>query len=857
MRIHKALQRVRPRTAGLFLVALAAAMFLATAWLAGSPSKAIAADRWNDITNDRWAQTYGITADEAAQVASGYPDGTFRPTQAVTRGQFAKMVVDGLGLATATPATPTYPDVRPGTTFYPWIEGGAAAGVISGYPDGTFGPAKPMIRQQCNSLLGRYLSGEEIESRGGIQGTAGLYLTLAAWFAAEGESHLVQFSDASDLVAAHRPTTAYLVYRGVVSGSSAGGLKFLKPTTSVTRAQAVAMVTRTANAAEEFVGPAVTLLNPTSGPVAGGTQVTITGTGFVGVSAVTFGGSAATGITVNSVTQITATAPAHAAGLVDVRVATPAGTSANTLADDYTYVSPAGPTVTALNPTSGPAAGGNQVVITGTNLTGATAVVFGTTTLISGFTVDSATQITVTAAPAGTGTVDVRVATPAGTSANTAVDDYTYLSPAGPTVTALNPTSGSVAGGNQVVITGTNLTGATVVTFGAASLTSGFTVNSATQITVASAPTHAAGTVDVIVTTPAGASANTAADDYTYVSPAGPTVGSLNPTSGPATGGNSVTITGTNLTGATAVIFGATTFTSGFTVDSATQITVTAAPAGTGTVDVRVTTPAGTSANTAADDYVYVSLVPTVTAVSPNSGPLSGWPANVKVIITGTNLTGATAVSFGATNAPSFTVNSGTQITVNGAPAHTAGSVDITVTAPNGTSANTAADDYLYYGGLLAANGATFQVYSVSGLQGMTAVAGYGGFLNTFPSFKGPWSFTGVAVLSILSDVGGLPAGHGVKIIASDGYTKTFTYDQVKNNNFTMYDPSSDPSSPTVIGPGDITGSLQLIVAYEQDGGAIPADPGPLRIAIVSSESGEQATDSVNWVKMVVKIEVQ
>ena len=678
MRIHKALQRVRPRTAGLFLVALAAAMFLATAWLAGSPSKAIAADRWNDITNDRWAQTYGITADEAAQVASGYPDGTFRPTQAVTRGQFAKMVVDGLGLATATPATPTYPDVRPGTTFYPWIEGGAAAGVISGYPDGTFGPAKPMIRQQCNSLLGRYLSGEEIESRGGIQGTAGLYLTLAAWFAAEGESHLVQFSDASDLVAAHRPTTAYLVYRGVVSGSSAGGLKFLKPTTSVTRAQAVAMVTRTANAAEEFVGPAVTLLNPTSGPVAGGTQVTITGTGFVGVSAVTFGGSAATGITVNSVTQITATAPAHAAGLVDVRVATPAGTSANTLADDYTYVSPAGPTVTALNPTSGPAAGGNQVVITGTNLTGATAVVFGTTTLISGFT-----------------------------------------------------------------------------------------------------------------------------------------------------------------------------------VDSATQITVTAAPAGTGTVDVRVTTPAGTSANTAADDYVYVSLVPTVTAVSPNSGPLSGWPANVKVIITGTNLTGATAVSFGATNAPSFTVNSGTQITVNGAPAHTAGSVDITVTAPNGTSANTAADDYLYYGGLLAANGATFQVYSVSGLQGMTAVAGYGGFLNTFPSFKGPWSFTGVAVLSILSDVGGLPAGHGVKIIASDGYTKTFTYDQVKNNNFTMYDPSSDPSSPTVIGPGDITGSLQLIVAYEQDGGAIPADPGPLRIAIVSSESGEQATDSVNWVKMVVKIEVQ
>jgi hypothetical protein len=84
------------------------------------------------------------------------------------------------------------------------------------------------------------------------------------------------------------------------------------------------------------------------------------------------------------------TKPAVIAGdTVDVTVTTPGGTS---VADKYTYI-PA-PTVTALDVTSGPAAGGNTVVITGINLSGATAVRFGTVS--ADFTVDSATQITVT-----------------------------------------------------------------------------------------------------------------------------------------------------------------------------------------------------------------------------------------------------------------------------------------------------------------------------------------------------------------------------------------------------------------------------------------------------------------------------
>ena len=85
--------------------------------------------------------------------------------------------------------------------------------------------------------------------------------------------------------------------------------------------------------------PTITNLNPTHGPQAGGTSVTITGTGFTGVTGATgvkFGANNATNYTVNSDTQITATAPAGT-GTVNVVVTNPTGPSADVAADNYTY----------------------------------------------------------------------------------------------------------------------------------------------------------------------------------------------------------------------------------------------------------------------------------------------------------------------------------------------------------------------------------------------------------------------------------------------------------------------------------------------------------------------------------------
>jgi hypothetical protein len=88
--------------------------------------------------------------------------------------------------------------------------------------------------------------------------------------------------------------------------------------------------------------PVVTGISPTTGPTTGGTSVTITGLNFSGGAAMTqvfFGSTAAPGVSVNSDTSITVTAPAQAAGTVHVTVRSPYGTSVAVSADQFTYTS--------------------------------------------------------------------------------------------------------------------------------------------------------------------------------------------------------------------------------------------------------------------------------------------------------------------------------------------------------------------------------------------------------------------------------------------------------------------------------------------------------------------------------------
>ena len=284
--------------------------------------------------------------------------------------------------------------------------------------------------------------------------------------------------------------------------------------------------------------------------------------------------------------------------------------------------------------------------------------------------------------PPGTGIVDITVTTPNGTSATSQADKFTYQ--AAPSITSISPTLGPTTGGTTVTITGTGFTGATSVDFGSVAATS-FSVVSDTQVSAISPP--GTGSVDVTVTTPNGTSATSQADKFTYQ--AAPSITSISPTSGPTTGGTTVTITGTGFTGATSVAFGSVAASS-FSVVSDTQISAISPP-GTGTVAITVTTTIGTSLAGIAEQFTYLP-VPTITSISPNSGPISG---GTMVIILGTEFTGATAVYFASKAGTGLTIVSSTQMTIT-SPAELPGTVDVTISTPNGTSPTSSADKFTY-----------------------------------------------------------------------------------------------------------------------------------------------------------------
>lgn len=160
--------------------------------------------------------------------------------------------------------------------------------------------------------------------------------------------------------------------------------------------------------AAQAAAPTITSFTPTCGPV--GTVVTITGTGFNDasvVSAVTFGGTAATSFTVSSDTQITATVPAGAT-TGTIAVTDSEGTATST--GSFTVGTGTAPTITSFTPTGGPI--GTVVEITGTDLTGACSVTFGGVAATT-FAVHSATHATATV-PTGAVTGPIVIRTPSG-----------------------------------------------------------------------------------------------------------------------------------------------------------------------------------------------------------------------------------------------------------------------------------------------------------------------------------------------------------------------------------------------------------------------------------------------------------
>ncbi len=431
--------------------------------------------------------------------------------------------------------------------------------------------------------------------------------------------------------------------------------------------------------------PSVASITPNTGTTSGGTSIMITGTGFLTGATVSLGGTPATGVTLVSSTSITVTTPAHAAGAVNLMVTNTDAQSA-TMAGGYTYAAPhPAPAVTAITPNSGTINGGTAVTITGTGFQAGATVMLGGTSAV-GVTIVSGTSITATTPAHAAGAASV-VVTNTDAQSGTLTSGYTYFDPSSPapTITAISPTSGPTSGGTAIAITGTGfLTGATVKLGGTSA--TGVTVVNGNAIT-ATAPAHAAGAGSVVVTN-ADTKSATLTNGYTYTAPSpAPTVAAITPNSGPTTGGTTVTITGTGFLAGAAVKLGGTSATS-VAVVNGTSITAVSPVHAAGAVSVVVTnTDAQSGTLTNGFTYTAPNPAPTVTAITPTSGPTTG---GTPVTLTGTGFRSGATVQLGGTPGTSVTVVNSTSITAV-SPAHAAGAVSVMVTntdAQSGTLAN-------------------------------------------------------------------------------------------------------------------------------------------------------------------------
>ena len=153
----------------------------------------------------------GIAYVLEAGIAQGFDDGTFGPRLDITRGQLATMLTAAFDLP---PAPPDFPDVSSDSTHAEGIGAAAAAGIVEGYDDGTFGPGELVTREQLASMLFRALG---LEAGGGHE-----------------------FADVVD-GATHTPAIRAVAAAGIVEGYDDG---MFRPRERVSREQVASMLER-------------------------------------------------------------------------------------------------------------------------------------------------------------------------------------------------------------------------------------------------------------------------------------------------------------------------------------------------------------------------------------------------------------------------------------------------------------------------------------------------------------------------------------------------------------------------------------------------------------------------------------
>jgi hypothetical protein len=365
----------------------------------------------------------------------------------------------------------------------------------------------------------------------------------------------------------------------------------------------------------------LTSLSTTSGPIRGGTQVTLTGTGFSG-STVTFGGAPATNVSTLGPSVISLRTPPGLAGPVTVTVRNGDGATTS-LASAFTYQG-GSLEVSGITPSGGLAAGGAAVRISGYGFAGGSSVAFGSVPATNVVVVNP-TLIMATAPAAAAGTVSVAVSS--GSASASLPNAFTYRTSAtasGLTLTTISPNTGPAVGGTLVTLTGTGFSGGAALYFGNVPATDVSSPGSSTIL--ARTPLNVAGNVPVTVVNSDGSSV-TLASGFTYEGSNGFALTSVSPSTGPAAGGSVIVISGAGfVSGAMVTVGGANA--SNVWVVGDSQLYATTPAGGAGAATVTVTNPGGLSASLASGfTYGAGGTTPPPSATPPaSSGASAGFP---------------------------------------------------------------------------------------------------------------------------------------------------------------------------------------------------------------------------------------
>ena len=420
----------------------------------------------------------------------------------------------------------------------------------------------------------------------------------------------------------------------------------------------------------------ITSVTPSSGPLGGGTTVTILGNHFAAPTTVTFGlGQAATVNIIDSQTLSVVTPPAQSGtpGPVDVALEVSAAQASAALSNGFTYVQP---TVTGITPANGPIYGGTPLTISGSGFSSVTTAIvkiggaFATSvTIVSDSVI---TAITPEGSASGIADVDILYDSEfSGTTNLSGAFTYENIS-----LTSITPSQGPVGGGTQLLVKGTLFKSPMNLTIDGTIATDVQILDENTLL--ATTPTgFRVAAVDVTLDITDTNTFATLTGAFTYTSSS---VGSVSPTSGSTQGGTYVQISGSGVPNNATVLFGGVPATNVTVVDKDT-LSAISPPNSAGTVTISVDD--GFGPYNLLNAFTYIAPPPGIDGIAPSSGLAAGGSS---VTISGNNFQAGLSAAIGGQNLTSLTVVNSS--TVSGTvPTLPLGTADIVVTNPDGQSA--------------------------------------------------------------------------------------------------------------------------------------------------------------------------